>query len=348
MRQAIQALSTPYTNFVYDPAGDRGGGYIDNYPFQTETLGLPYSATITSPAVGTSVAPFSKRAIQWSSTGSVLVNIYYSSSETGDVPIALGIPDSGVYLWTVPSMPAASDYVIKIVMENSAGQVEDSSVGGMFSSAGTDNLIVLSPNQDATAAPSSTMRVAWQTVTSGTAVDVQLQTNGGAWTTLASSITEDWADVTLPNTTTTQARIRIVNHANGLGDTQPGYFRIGTTAAATGLGNLQIGTDQTISWISPAGSDTVTVQYWNGVSWLPVVTQLPDIGHLTWFVPEMFTNGASVRISFDNSSGAEIGTATSNSFNIDYTLTAGTEVSVYRLYNTGTMDTSLYHPAQRV
>jgi hypothetical protein len=268
-----------------------------------------------------------------------MVDLYYSSSETGDVPIALGIPDSGVYLWTVPSLAAASDYVIKIVQKNSAGQVEGSpAVSGTFSSSGTDNLILLNPSRDETVAPGANVRVAWQTVTAGTPVDVQLQVSGGSWTTLASSITEDWADVTLPNTTANQARIRIINHSTGLGDTQDGFFRIGSAAAMTSLGNLQIGTDQTLNWISPAGSDTVTVQYWNSAGWLPVATQMPDSGHMTWFVPEMFTNGAVVQISFYNASGTQIGTATSNSFNIDYTLTTGTEIPCYRLFNNGTKE----------
>jgi parallel beta-helix repeat protein len=333
------STTTPYTNFVYDVRGDRGGGFIDNYPFQTETLGLPYAITVTSPAAGTSVAPSSTRAIQWTSSGSVLVNIYYTSSGTGDVLIAGNQPDTGVYSWKVPSLPAASDYSIKIVPENSAGQVQGSAFNsGTFSSAGTNNLVLLSPGADMTAAPGASMRVAWQLQTSGTGVDVQIQTNGGSWSTLASNVTDDWADVTLPNTMTSSARIRILNHVSGVGDTQDGLFRIGTTAAINSVTNLQIGTNQTISWISPAGSDTVDVQYWNGVSWLSIATELPDIGHLSWFVPEMFTNGAQVRIQYQNSADSQITTSSSNTFNINYTLATGTEVQSYRLYNNGTKE----------
>jgi parallel beta-helix repeat protein len=333
------STTTPYTNFVYDAAGDRGGGFVDHFPYQDESLGLPYAATITSPSAGAMVAPGSTRAIQWSSTGSSFVDIYYSSSETGTVPIAANLPDCGVYLWTVPSLPAGSDYTIKIVpMNSSRVAMGSTAVSGTFSSPGGGGLVLLSPGEDQTAAPGSSLQVGWASATANTPVNVQLQTNGGSWTTLASSVTADYVDVTLPSTTTTSARIRIVNASTGEGDTQDGYFRIGTTAAVSSVGNLQIGTNTTLSWISPADAVTVDLQFWNGVAWESIATRLPDIGHFNWFVPEMFTHGATVQVIFHNAADAQIGTATSSAFNIQYTLTAGSAVECYRLYNNVTKE----------
>jgi parallel beta-helix repeat protein len=325
---------TPYTKFVYNMTGALGGGYEDSNPFGDESLGQPYAVNVTSPAVGTIMAPFSTRAIQWTSTGATLVDIFYSSPQTGDVLIAQNQPDSGVYVWTVPNLPASSDYQIKIAPENSAGQMLGTpAVGGIFSIAAASPLKLLSPPANLITSPGSSITVSWDSTIPGTPVDVQLQTNGGTWTTLASSITDDFASVTLPNVATDQARIRVVEHGTMVGDTQDGFFSISNTASVYTESNQLIGSNQTINWLSPANATMINVAFWNGSTWTPIATDLPNQGSVTWFVPEMATNGSSIQVQFLDSSGNPIASAVSNTFNIQYTLATGAPVPVYRLYN---------------
>jgi parallel beta-helix repeat protein len=329
-----QPTAAPYTKFIYDQTAALGGGFVDNYPYPSEALGQPYAVTVDSPAPGTVISPFSTRAIQWTSTGSALVDIFYSSPETGDELIATNQPDTGVYVWNVPTLPSYSDYRIKIAPENSAGTMFGTpSVGNAFSIAGSSTLKLLSPGADLTTQPGASMTVAWTSTTPGTPVDVQLQTSNGTWTTYASAVTDDSATITVPNFITNTARIRIVNHGTSIGDTQDGYFRISNFGGVYAESNQLIGSYQSINWLSPAGTDTVDVQYWNGLVWTSIASELPDLGHLTWFVPEMATNGASIRVMFHNSSDVITTTAYSNPFNIQYTLATGALVPVYRAYN---------------
>jgi parallel beta-helix repeat protein len=309
---------TPFTNFVYNTAGQRGGGYVDNYPFATESLGQSYTATVTSPAAGTTVATGSRRAIQWTSTGAAEVNIYYSSSETGDVLIAADQADNGVYAWTVPSLLAGSDYTIKVAPLDSTGTAHGTpAVSGAFTASATGNLVLLSPSDDMTAAPGGSVVVAWAAQTAGTAVNVQVQEDGGGWTTLAAGVTDDHAVVTLPATAAAAARIRIVDAVTGTGDTQDGSFRMSGTPVVNALASsVAVGADPTISWTSPAGSETVGVQFFNGTAWTTIATATPDLGHVNWLVPAEPTTAATVKVSYYDGSGNPLGTATSNAFAI--------------------------------
>lgn len=324
----------PYTSFAIDAAGKRGAGYIDGHPFANQALNEPYSVNITAPIAGTEMAAFSKRVIQWSSTGSTLVDLYYTSPETGDVPIASNLADTGFYVWTVPDLAAYSDYQIKIVPKNSSGQVEGpAALSGDFSVSNDSGLTLLTPGDNQTAASGSQLTVAWANATASTPVDVQLQTDGGTWTTLASSVTGDETTVTLPNVTTDEAHIRILDESTGTGDEQDGYFRIADSAAVNPLSDQLVGGSQTISWLSPAGAVTAEVQFWNGTTWQSIATRTPDLGHFNWFVPQAPTTGASVMVQFYNGSGGEMTSATGNAFNIQYTLAAGAEATVYALSN---------------
>ncbi len=311
-----------YTKFIYDARGRLGGGFKDAFPFADETLGAAYSVTVTNPAAGSSIASGSKQVIQWTSTASVLVDIYYSSSETGDVLIAANRPDIGVYPWTVPSLVAGSDYVIKVIPKNSAGVVKGAAgVSGTFSAEGSGNLNLLSPARDAVAAPGGTLRVAWEAAVIGTPVDVDIQTDGGAWTPLASAVTDSFVNVTLPNVTTTQARFRIRDHVTGAASTQEGFFRIGNVAAVTTpAASMLIGANQPLAWISPANTTTVDIDYWTGKQWRSIASRMPDVGHFLWFVPETATSAATIRVTFHDATDAQIGTATSSAFTIKYPL----------------------------
>ncbi len=309
----------PYTNFVYDTAGHRGGGFADSGTFADQSLGQAYAATVTAPLAGTTMATGSRRAITWSAPAAARVDILYTSAETGDVTIAANVPNSGVYNWTVPALAAGTDYTIKVVPLDSAGTAHGTAgVSGTFTASGTADVLLVSPPQDLAAAAGGTLDVAWVAALDGTPVDVQLQTDGGDWTTLAAGVTLDHTTVTLPDVDTAAARIRVVDDATGTSDTQDGLFRIsGTPAVAVAAASVAAGSLVPITWTSPAGTATATIQYYDGTAWQPIATDLPDVGHFDWIVPGVLpTTGSSVRVTFDDASGNQTGTATSGTFDI--------------------------------
>ncbi len=329
-----------YTNFVYDTAGHRGGGYADPSPAADESLGQGYAATVTTPLAGTTVATGSQRAIAWSAPAAARVSLYYTSAETGDVAIATDRPNNGVSAWTVPALPAGTDYTIKVVPLDSAGTAHGTpGVGGTFTATGTGDLLLASPVQDAAAAAGGPLDVAWVAATAAEPVDVQLQVDGGPWTTLAAGVTVDHATVTLPDVDTADARVRVVDEATGVGDTQDGTFRIsGTPAVTVGSADVVAGSTQAITWTSPATAATVTVQFYDGAAWQPIATDLPDVGHVDWTAPATYVPGATVRVLYQDATGTQVATATSQPFDLVYTTTPGTDVVLYRLYNARTHD----------
>jgi hypothetical protein len=153
---------------------------------------------------------------------------------------------------------------------------------------------------------------------------VQFSTDNSTWTTLASGITQGWANISLPNAVGNTARIRVVPTGTASGDEQNGAFRVNIAGVVDPVGTQLIESTTTLGWQSPQGTTTVDLEYWNGQSWLPIVSGLPDIGQFNWFVPEMATNGAMVLVQFHDSTGAITGSAASNPFNIQYTLATGT------------------------
>ena len=329
---------TPYTDFIFDPAGTAGGGgYADRYPAADPSLGLGYAPAVTAPAAGGVVADGSHRAIEWTHTGATLVDLYYSSAETGDVLIAGNLPDNGVYDWTVPALPGGTDYAIKVVPEDTSDTARGpAAVGGTFTVAGAGGLTLLSPGRDVSAAAGGHLTVAWADAAVGTPVDVQMQTDGGAWATVAANVTADDASVALPNGSSADVRFRVVDPASDAGDTQDGSVRVSGTAAVDPVqpgSAAVIGSVQPIAWSSPAGSVSADVQLYDGSAWRPIATGVPDVGHVDWFVPEASTDDAQVRVTFHDAAGTTLGTATGSPFAIHYSLAAGAPETVYRLYN---------------
>ena len=327
----------PYSRFISDGSGRLNGG-TDRFPFAAETLSQAYGATVTAPAAGTMAAAGSHRSIEWTTTGAARVSLYLNSSATGDVLIAAHRPDNGVYNWTVPTnLPAGTDYAIKVVPEDSAGTPKTQVLGPQFT-IGSAALTLLSPGRDDNLRGGGTVSVSWTAATAGTAVDVQLQTTaGGAWTTLASGITADATTVTLPHVDTAAARLRVVSASAT--DTQDSTFRISDTTSVAALpAAVQIGTDVPLTWSSPAAARTVDLTFYDGTTWQPIATGLPDRGRFTWAVPERYTVGAQVRVAYRDANGASLATATSAAFNVQYGLSAGAATTVYRLYNRATQE----------
>jgi len=324
------STTTPYTHFVYDDIGDLGGGFIDNHPYQSESLGQPYTATITSPIAGSTLAAGSTQTIAWQSTASVYVDLSYYSSETGTVAIATNVPNTGFYRWKLPStLPAGSDYVIQITPEDSTKTAQSSAINSNVFSVSPVDLNLLTPGNDARGANAGTMLVAWQDAVANTPVNVQMQLNGGTWQTLATNITTDYTTVTLPNSGTNQARMRIVDASTGYISTQDGYFNLRQSAGVTsntGGNPVRIGSNQLLTWTSPAGSQTVKLELWNGTAWQTIVNGLPDNGQYSWFVPDqpVANQGAEIRITYYDLNGSQLVSDISSMFSIQYTISVAT------------------------
>jgi len=288
----------------------------------------------------------SQKTIAWQSAGCALVDLFYVSSSTGVVSIAQGYPDTGFYHWTLPAgLAPATDYSIRVDCKTSSGTGAPSGPGvsvqsGLFT-VGTSELLLLSPGPDLMANAGSTLRVSWKKAATVSAVDVLLKYDTGSYAVVRSGVSGSFADITLPSINSNRVSVLVQGSTSSTArDAVDGYFTVrGGTPIFTSPGSpadLLIGETTDLEWISPQGSVLVDLEFFDadpGAStWRSIAKSLPDYGKFTWFVPEFWMSGGSLRATFKNASGSVIGSATSAPINLRYTTAPGQWTSFYRLY----------------
>ena len=339
-------LSAPYTNFIVDAAGNRGGGFIDRFPLPNEAFGLAYAITMQEPAAGVVAAVGSQKTISWKSAGCFFVDISYSSSSTGaSGPIVAQSPDYGFYNWTVPNLAAASDYTISVSCKTSAnGNLGLSATTSPFT-VGAGGLVLLSPGRDLMVNSDQSVRVSWaRTGGFGSGVNVLVRTSaGGVWNTVVSNVSGDFVDIPVTGANSNRVSVLIQSATGGnIQDSVDGFFTVrGGSAGFTnpgGVGPVSFAIKSVVDleWVSPKNSYLVTLDLWDAEAsqFVNIVTNLPDYGKYTWLVPELWTSGGYIRATFMDASGNVLGSAVNSvSVNLRYTTTPGTLVPFYRLYS---------------
>ncbi len=318
------STTTPYTNFIYNAAGARGGGYADRYPYQSENFGRPYAIEIVQPSPGLIAAAGSRKTIAWKSQGCVLVDILLARSGGSATTIASNYPDSGYYLWNVPALTPGSDYTIELRCKTSSGADTGArSTSGQFSITGGD-LILLSPGPYAMANAGGTLLVSWRKSSSVGAVDVFLKTDaGGGYALAQASVTDNFVRITLPFAASNRASVMIRDPANAnASDSLDGFFTIRSTAGAftspSASGTLVIGSEVWVEWVSPQGSEYVDLELWNPAvgQFQSLISNLADFGRFSWLVPDAPTTNLYIRAIFKNANNQIVGVTQSANFNI--------------------------------
>jgi parallel beta-helix repeat protein len=306
--------STPFTDFVpvVTPSS------VDTYPFQAESLGYAATVSIFSPLAGTTMAPGSNRTISWSAPAATWVEIAVVGPG-GVVPIAAKAPNTGLYWWQVPADLSAGDYAVRITPLNDAGSVlGPAATSGGFRVEGDAlrSVRFASPLQDVVVAAGSTIRAAW-TGTGITAVDFDVQVDGGAWQTVASGVTAPYADVPLPAVSSRGVRLRVRDSATGISDTMDGTFTVSMTAAAfatSPTGTVAVGSQQRLDWVSPTRSSRVKLEYTDSRGQpTTIVSDMMDVRSYTWMVPDA-VGTTTLTISFLRADGTLISKVTSPTF----------------------------------
>lgn len=162
---------------------------------------------------------------------------------------------------------------------------------------------------------------------------------------LATSVTTDNLAVVLPSWTSDQASILIrASDGASAGDSVDQYFSVrggsGSFTNPAAPATVQIGSDIVIRWISPPGSVSVSLSFWDSVSQVlrPIVSGLPDYGHYTWDIPDFSGAGDYVEATFFGSNGSVLGSITSPLVNLVYALNTGLLVPLYRAYSPYILD----------
>lgn len=303
----------PYTDFVIDTIGNRGGTNADNYPYQSETFGKPASVTVLQPHAGQILARGSRKTLRWQSAACVYVDLSYVAESGTATTIAANYPDVGYYAWELPGSLSAGGGHLQIDCKDSVGNALGASgVSGNFTvSSGT--LILRAPGGADVTETGATMRVAWRQ-DSAAVVNVTLRYGDGSESQVASNVTDGFTDITLPASKSGRAEVRIATTDGSVADDSDGPVLIRQTGAArilspVGGSRLAAGQKADIEWLPPPDSVNVDIDVWNGTAWQAVANAFPDRGRFSWLLPSLATEAARIRVSFRDLAGATVGSS---------------------------------------
>jgi hypothetical protein len=269
-----------------------------NGPVDTSDVAFTITSTptliVVTPNGGESWEGGSIQNVTWNSLGtSGTVKLAYSADNGASwSDITLSTPDTGSYQWTVPDTSTTTTLIsISDTGGNSAMDTSDV----VFTITPTPVVTVTSPNGGESWEGGSIQNITWNSVgTSGTVKIEYSADNGLTWSNIVASTNagegkEIW---TVPDTSTTQAKVRISDFdGNGPVDTSDAVFTITPTPFITvtspnGGESWEGRSIQNIAWNSVSTSGNVKIVYSadNGVNWNDITVSTPDTGSYPWIV----------------------------------------------------------------
>lgn len=307
--------STPYTNIIDDSNGDEGI-YKDRYPYKSEGLGKTYGVVTQLPAAGASLAAGTFKTISWISQGCVFVDLTLYNSSNSPTAIVSNHPDYGFYRWTVPAVPPGA-YTVTVTCKNSLSNATGASATTPAFNITTSDLMLLSPQRNLMVDSGAAIQVAWSKSANVTAgVDVYIRySDTQAYALLQSGETADFVTLT-PSIPAPSNRVNVKIVSGAFADSTDGWFSIRSssngqfTSPPAAGGSLYVGTPYPLEWISPSGTDYVDIDLLGGAT-KNIATQLADFGRYLVLIPDVQGSSMTFRLTFYNSSGTDLGTATS-------------------------------------
>ncbi len=260
--------------------------------------------TLISPNGGESWLGGTSQTISWSSSGFIEnVRLEYSldAGATWNEIVA-STPDTGSFRWNVPDVN--SEAVLVRISDAADGMPADQS-DGSFTIIG-QGLTLTRPNGGENWLMGSTQTIAWTSTGAIDRVRLEFSPDGGAtWNEIAADAPNSGSFAwTLPNTLTTDARVRISDAADGTpADESDAAFAIVdavlTVTAPNGGEEWFAGKLHTITWTSMGTIAAVRLEYSTdgGNSWTEIAGAAANTGSFLWTVPDIYTTDALVRIS---------------------------------------------------
>lgn len=268
---------------------------------------VPGSVTITQPNGGETLYGCQSYQIRWTAIGaSNFWNIEYSlnngstwTSEATNLSIG---PSSGVYVygWTVPVV-ASTTVLVRVTDFNDAAKQDVSNA--IFTIAPA--ITVTFPNGGESLQGLTSQTITWTSPGTVGPFQIQRSINGGtSWSTIASNVSGNTYNWTVPNTPSTTCLIRVINQNNTCQqDISNADFTITPATpivtAPNGGETFVIGTINNITWNASTYYSTVDIAYStnNGSTWNTIVTNATNNGTYAWTVPNAPTSQALVRVS---------------------------------------------------
>jgi hypothetical protein len=215
---------------------------------------------------------------------------------------------------------------------NTFGLYPTSAIGNCYAQVNvyytpaSDYVVITSPNGGETWVGNSTQNITWNTVGTIPTVNLQYSNDGGSgWTNIVSGIsntgTYSW---TVPNITTTQARVRVQNAANtSVSDISNANFTINqqltlTITSPNGGESWNGNSNQSINWTTGGSIPNVNLQYSTdgGTNWISIVNNISNTGTYAWTVPNITSTQTRVRVQ--NAANTSIFDISNANFTINF------------------------------
>lgn len=314
------SVGQAYTDFVIDDIGHRGGTNSDDFPFASETLGKSYALSISAPNAGQAIVNSTSRSIEWSSQGCMYIDITMMDNAGVETRIESNYPDMGFYLWDASSV-ATGNYSIFLMCKNSSGQLTGTvdTVSNVTISDATQ-LKLITPSAGDEYLEGSTLTVAWTKANTVSTVNVYLSVDEYDEVLLASTVTGTQVDIALPSNLTGSASIKIESADHVWADSVSSHFSIqnNISSVQTASNNVQINSGETvdITWLSPFGTQWVSIDVWDGSMWSSIIKRYSDSGEYSWIAKNISDN-TTIRIQFFNANGVQLAATEKALLNIE-------------------------------
>lgn len=300
----------------------------------------PPIVAVTSPNGGECWAGGSSHTITWNAAdvnfGATPISIeYYDGSSW--VTIATNEANDGTFAWTVPELNIANAK-IRVVAVDSADNAGNDESDNVFSIDSTDPTVgVTGPNGGELWTGGNSYNITWTSSDNnpGTSSVVIEYYDGSSWITIAENLPVDetgdgsysW---TVPSLNVYSAKIRVTvgdTAGNASSDESDANFTIDSdpTVVLTGPNGGQYwagGSIHEITWEADdinLGANPITLEYYDGSSWVVIATGEADDGIYAWAVPTINTSSAMVRVVATDTGGNSATDPSDGCFDIDST-----------------------------
>ena len=174
-------------------------------------------------------------------------------------------------------------------------------------SAPTPTITVTSPNGGENWIVGSSHNITWTSQNFSNNVKIEYSTNGGSsWNSIVASTANDGTEPwTIPNTPTTQARVRVSDAGTGTpSDMSDANFTISaaptiTVTSPNGGESWCVGSSHNITWTSTGTIANVKLEYSTnaGSSWITIAASTPNDGSESWVIPNTPSATSLVKVS---------------------------------------------------
>jgi subtilisin family serine protease len=283
---------------------------------------FPPFITVTSPNGGEYWKVGSSHDITWTSKGTFWnLKLEYSidNGSTWDLVTPFPTPE-GHYSWTIPDKPSGNCLVR---VGESDGDPSDTS-DAVFTIYREAAITVTSPNGGETWQAGSAHDITWTSTGPIDTVKIEFSPdNGNSWQVVAASTGNDGSyNWTLPNTPSTDCRIRVSDSGGQCSDISNAPFAIYVqptikVTSPNGGEYWEVESIHDIRWKSTGSVGNVNIQFStdNGGVWRNVVTSTANDGKYAWKIPDAPSANCLVRVRETDGTPSDVGNGV---FTIDH------------------------------